>query len=116
MARLECRSAQAGVASAWVEVDGITDSEVAEFRAELSDRIVRKGQISDAVAAVFVELTDIAPMPIPATFGSMSFTATFCRSDGAISNGSVCPVSRSNGRWSRSISLDFSRLACGCAL
>lgn len=61
IATLECRSAQAGVPSAWIEVDCISDAEVAHFRAELSTRIKSGGQISDAVAAVFVELVRHCP-------------------------------------------------------
>lgn len=61
MALLECRSAQAGVPSAWVEVECITDREVDQFRAELSSRIRSPGQVSDAVAEVFVELTEHCP-------------------------------------------------------
>jgi hypothetical protein len=53
------------VASAWVEIDCITDQEVADFRAELSSRIKSGGQVSDAVAMVFVELLRHCPQANP---------------------------------------------------
>lgn len=65
IARIECRSAQAGVASVWVDVDCITDAEVARFQQELDSRIAAGGQVSDAVAAVFAELTAHCPAANP---------------------------------------------------
>lgn len=65
IATLEVKSAQQGVASVWVEVDGITDDEVAAFQRELDGRIAAGGQISDAVAAVFVALTARCPEANP---------------------------------------------------
>jgi hypothetical protein len=65
IAKLECRSAQAGVPSAWVEIECITDKEVAQFRQELSARLKGPGQVSDAVATVFVELLRHCPQANP---------------------------------------------------
>lgn len=65
IATIECRSAQAGVPSAWVEIDRITDAEVTQFREELSSRIAAGGQVSDAVSNVFAELTKHCPAANP---------------------------------------------------
>ena len=65
IATLECRSVQPGVASAVVEVDGISDAEVAHYRQELTRRIAAGGQVSDAVALVFVELVRHCPAANP---------------------------------------------------
>ncbi|HWL06384.1 MAG TPA: hypothetical protein VNQ99_15860 [Xanthobacteraceae bacterium] len=65
IARIECRSAQAGVASAWVDIDCITDAEVMQFHRELDNRIAGGGQVSNAVAAVFAELTEHCPNANP---------------------------------------------------
>lgn len=48
-----------------MEIDCITDQEVAQFRAELSARLNGKGQVSNAVAAVMVELTRHCPTANP---------------------------------------------------
>jgi len=61
IATIECKSAQMGVASVYVDVDCITDAEAAKFRQELEQRIATTPQISDAVAAVFAELTAHCP-------------------------------------------------------
>jgi hypothetical protein len=53
------------VASAWVEVDCITDAEVAQFHQRLEQMIAATGQVSDAVAAVFAELTEHCPTANP---------------------------------------------------
>jgi len=53
------------VPSAWVDVDFITDAEVAHFHRELDNRIAGGGQVSDAVAAVFAELTKHCPTANP---------------------------------------------------
>lgn len=65
MAKLECKSSQRGVASAWVEVDHVTDEQVAEARARLDELLKQDGQISDAVAAAYIELTTNAPKANP---------------------------------------------------
>lgn len=65
MARVECRSAQKGVESQWVEIDGITDNQAAAARAELDARLQGTEQISTAVALVFVELTRHCPTANP---------------------------------------------------
>lgn len=65
IATLECRSVQPGVASAAVEVDGISDAEVAHYRQELTRLISAGGQVSDAVALVFVELVRHCPAANP---------------------------------------------------
>lgn len=55
------KSAQLGIASAWVDVDYVTQAEAAQFQQELENRIAGPGQISDAVAAVYAELTRHCP-------------------------------------------------------
>ena len=49
----------------WVEIDCITDDEVAKFRKKLDNRIAAGGQVSDAVALVLVELTRHCPKANP---------------------------------------------------
>lgn len=61
IAKIECRSAQKGVASVWVDIDCITDAEVKQFQRELDDRLDAGGQVSDAVAFVFAKLTEHCP-------------------------------------------------------
>ena len=65
MARLECKSSQRGVASAWVEVADITDAQVAKARKRLDELLEGDGQISDAVANAYVELTAKCPTANP---------------------------------------------------
>jgi hypothetical protein len=65
IAKIECRSAQLGVQSVWVEIDCITDAEVAQFHHRLDSRIAGGGQVSDAVAQVFAELTAHCPAANP---------------------------------------------------
>jgi hypothetical protein len=65
MARLECRSAQPGVPSQWVVVEGITDREVVEARRDLDERITQTGQVSTAVASAFVSVTTRCPTANP---------------------------------------------------
>ena len=60
MANIEVQSSQKGIPSAWVKIDCITDAKVAQFRQELSNRLLFQGP-SDAVADVFVELTHHCP-------------------------------------------------------
>jgi hypothetical protein len=65
IAKIECRSAQVGIPSVWVDVECITDAELAQFHQELNDRIAAGGQVSDAVANVFAELTKHCPSANP---------------------------------------------------
>ena len=65
MARLECKSSQRGVASAWVEIENVSDEQVAQARARLDELLTGDGQISDAVADAYVELTTNAPKANP---------------------------------------------------
>lgn len=51
--------------SAWVDVGCVTDAEVSRFHRELECRIAGGGQVSDAVAQVFVELTEHCPTANP---------------------------------------------------
>lgn len=44
-----------------MDIDCITDADVAKFQKELDDRLAGGGQVSDAVALVFVELTRHCP-------------------------------------------------------
>ena len=55
MASIECRSAQRGVRSVLVEVDGITDSQVNAARVRLEQLLDCGGQISTAVAKAFLK-------------------------------------------------------------
>lgn len=54
-----------GVQSVWVDVENITDREVQQFQQELDNRIASYGQVSDAVATVFAELTAHCPYANP---------------------------------------------------
>ncbi|MGQ2943706.1 MAG: hypothetical protein ACT6Q7_18630 [Blastomonas fulva] len=65
IATLECRSVQPGVPAAVVEIDGISDAEVTHFRQELTAQIATGGQVSDAVARVFVALVQHCPNANP---------------------------------------------------
>jgi hypothetical protein len=65
MARLECKSSQQGINSAWVEVENVTDEQAAEARARLDQLLKEGGQISDAVATAYIELTTNAPKANP---------------------------------------------------
>jgi hypothetical protein len=65
MALLECKSSQRGVDSAWVEVDHITDAEVAKGRAKVDAYLKSEQQVSDAVAKAFIDLTAMCPRANP---------------------------------------------------
>jgi hypothetical protein len=65
MARVECKSAQRGVASEWVEIENITDAQLNAARARLDELLKTDGQISDAVATAYVELTTNCPKANP---------------------------------------------------
>ncbi|MFZ0887630.1 MAG: BsaWI family type II restriction enzyme [Candidatus Binataceae bacterium] len=65
MARLECRSSQPGIVSQWVEVEHITDAEVARARARLGQLLKSEEQVSTAVALAFVEVTTACPAANP---------------------------------------------------
>jgi hypothetical protein len=54
-----------GVPSVWVDVDCITDAEVQHFQQALDNRIAGDGQVSDAVASVFAQLTAHCPAANP---------------------------------------------------
>lgn len=65
MAKIECRSAQRGVPSKWVEVEGITDEEVIHAQKGL-DRLLRnEEQVSTAVALAFVAVVNMCPAANP---------------------------------------------------
>ena len=66
MARVECRSSQRGIESVWVEIDHITDAQLAAGRARL-DSLLAKGedQISTAVAKAYLELASECPKANP---------------------------------------------------
>ena len=61
MATVECRSAQPNVPSVWVEVDGITDDEVAAVRKSLDRLLESEPQVSTAVAKSLVYGSRISP-------------------------------------------------------
>jgi hypothetical protein len=65
MAKVECKSSQKGVASTWVELEHITDSEVRDAKARLDELLTGDDQISTAVANAFIELTTACPMANP---------------------------------------------------
>jgi len=66
MALIECRSSQRGIPSQWVEVDCITQDEVASAHARLDERLAAGNeQVSTAVALTFVELTAMCPTANP---------------------------------------------------
>ena len=61
MAQIECKSAQKGVPSAFVELAFITDAEIKAARESLDRHLAGGGQISTAVATAFIELTAACP-------------------------------------------------------
>ena len=61
MALIECKSAQHGVPSRWVQVDGITDEEVATARGLLDRLVGANKQVSDAVARAFIAIVEMCP-------------------------------------------------------
>jgi hypothetical protein len=65
MALVEVRSLKDGVASAWVDVDGITIAGLATARAEMATLIETERQVSDAVAKSFVAVTRAWPTANP---------------------------------------------------
>ncbi len=69
MARIECKSVQAGVPSALVEIDNVTDAEVRQARKRLDQRIdshIANGeQVSTVVANSFLELANTCPKANP---------------------------------------------------
>jgi hypothetical protein len=65
MARVECRSSQRGVSSTWLKLENITDKQVVKAHARLDKYLSGGGQISDAVATAFVELTKECPKANP---------------------------------------------------
>ena len=65
MASIECRSAQRGVRSVLVEVDGITDSQVNAARVRLEQLLDCGGQISTAVAKAFLNAVANSPYANP---------------------------------------------------
>jgi hypothetical protein len=65
MARIECKSAQRGVESVWVDVDGITDDEVQAARDALDRFIAQEEQVSTAVALGFVGVVAVCPEANP---------------------------------------------------
>jgi hypothetical protein len=65
MARLECRSAQPGIPSRWVEVEGITNKEVTRAHARLDALLDEVGQVSTAVASAFLFVTTMCPTANP---------------------------------------------------
>ena len=65
MARLECRSSQPNIPSKWVDVENITDEEVARARSRLDELLKANEQISTAVATAFLEVTTSCPAANP---------------------------------------------------
>ncbi len=61
MATIECKSAQPHVSSLWVEIGGITDSQVVQARARLDSLIQSEEQVSSAVALALVNVVDMCP-------------------------------------------------------
>lgn len=65
MATIECRSAQPGVPSIWIEVDGIADEDVIATRLVLDDLIRTETQVSTAVAKALVVASELSPTANP---------------------------------------------------
>jgi hypothetical protein len=65
MARVECKSSQRGIASAWVEIENITDAQMKMARRRLDELLKEDGQVSDAVANAYIELTTTCPKANP---------------------------------------------------
>jgi hypothetical protein len=65
VATIEVKSAQRGIPSEWVQVDGITDAEVKKARANLDRLITTEEQVSTAVAMAFVMVVEMCPTTNP---------------------------------------------------
>lgn len=65
MARIEVKSVQRGVASAWVELEHITDAEVQRVYKTLDDLISTEEQVSNAVAKALLFAAELAPRANP---------------------------------------------------
>ena len=65
MAIIECKSVQPNVPSRWVQVDGITDEDVAVAHARLDQLLETEKQVSDAVARAFVAVVEMCPEANP---------------------------------------------------
>ena len=65
MASIECRSAQLGIPSIWVDVESITNEQVVRARARLDERLAGQQQISTAVAFAFLDVTAACPLANP---------------------------------------------------
>ena len=61
MATIECKSAQPGIPSVWVEVEGITNDEVAMIHNALNRLLDSEVQVSTAVAKALVVASEISP-------------------------------------------------------
>ena len=61
MAFIECRSVQAGVPPRLVEIEHITDQEVAQARRRLDDRLAASRQVSTGVALAFLDVAETCP-------------------------------------------------------
>lgn len=64
MAKLECKSSQKGVPSKWVDVEGITDKQVADAYKHL-EALIGVGQISNGVAEAFLGVVEECPTANP---------------------------------------------------
>lgn len=62
---IECQSAQRGVPSVMVQVDGISDAEVLAARQRLDELLEGDGQISTAVAQAFLDVAAQCPSANP---------------------------------------------------
>ena len=65
MAKIECRSAQPGVPSIWIEVDGIADEDVKASRTVLDALLETEAQVSTAVAKALVVASELSPRANP---------------------------------------------------
>ncbi|MBU3077821.1 BsaWI family type II restriction enzyme [Sphingomonas quercus] len=65
MATIEVVSAQRGIPSVWVEIDGIDDRQVTEAKRHFDELLESEKQISDAVALAFVNIVNVCPAANP---------------------------------------------------
>ena len=103
MALIECKSAQHGVPSRWVQVGGITDEEVATARGLLDRLVGANRQVSDAVARALLQSLKCVPAQTRATCGSTSFIGTSWAVVGTTTSGSECQGSPWKELWQASI-------------
>ncbi|MCR4314717.1 MAG: BsaWI family type II restriction enzyme [Planctomycetes bacterium] len=65
MTKIEVKSAQKGVASLWIEVEGVSESNLDYLSSVMKDSLNQENQISDAVAKAFQKSVALCPTANP---------------------------------------------------